>query len=363
MQLRRVISVCGACIAYYIGSGFATMQEVIQYEASYGSSFLVVIFVAAVIYVYTNISFACNGNRVALTRGGDIYKVYCGKYIGSFFDWFSALFCYMSFIVMCGGANSTMMQQWGLPNGVGAVILSLAVVLTVSFGLNGILKALRVLGPVIIIFILIIAGVSAVTSFGGYFEGISSVDEGMYEIEQIGGGNPIASGASYGGFVILWFAAFLGEIGAAGRLREVNVGMLVSAVCIFGVAAICCIALISNIETTWNADIPALVLANSISPAISFAFAVIIFVGIYTSATPLLWTGVRAISSDGSVRYKIITIIGGAVGCAIACFVPYTPLLNILYGLNGYLGFALIAFMVVNDVRVTINYYAQAKRK
>ena len=42
---------CGACISFYIGACFATMQEVVQYEASYGSLFWVVILVAAIIYI------------------------------------------------------------------------------------------------------------------------------------------------------------------------------------------------------------------------------------------------------------------------------------------------------------------------
>ena len=43
-----------------------TMQEVIQYEASYGSEFLVIIIVAAGIYIFTNLSFASTGNRTSI---------------------------------------------------------------------------------------------------------------------------------------------------------------------------------------------------------------------------------------------------------------------------------------------------------
>ena len=93
MSLKRVLGFCGACIAFYIGAGFATMQEVMQYEASYGSRFWIVIAVAALIYVYTNISFVNNGNRLKLKNGGDIYEAYCGKWIGKFVNCFSALFC------------------------------------------------------------------------------------------------------------------------------------------------------------------------------------------------------------------------------------------------------------------------------
>lgn len=352
MSLKRVLGFCGACIAFYIGAGFATMQEVMQYEASYGSRFWIVIAVAALIYVYTNISFVNNGNRLKLKNGGDIYEAYCGKWIGKFFNYFSALFCYMSFVVMCGGANSTAMEQWGLPNGAGAVILAVLVVVTAIAGLNGIVKTLGVLGPVIILLIIGVSLYSAINGWSNLSAGMEAVDTHKYTITQVGDGNPFASGASYGGFVILWFAAFLGGIGARHNKKEVNTGMILSTFAIFAVAAVCCVALIANIDMTWNAGVPALTLANNIHPWLAEAFAVIIFIGIYTSACPLLWTGIRKLSNEGTSKYKWLTIVGGALGCVIACYVPYRPLLNVIYGLNGYLGFILIAFMIVNDVRV-----------
>lgn len=353
-SLKRILGFCGACIAFYIGAGFATMQEVMQYEASYGSRFWIVIAVIAVIYIYTNVSFINNGHRLKLKNGGDIYQAYCGKYIGKFYNYFAAFFCYMSFIVMCGGANSTAMEQWGLPNGAGAIILTLLVVCTTIFGLKGIIKSLGVLGPVIIGFIVIIAAITAYTGWSHLSEGMATVDSGKYEITQVGNGNPFASGASYGGFVILWFAAFLGGIGGKYSPKEVRTGMYLSSIAIFGVAALCCLALISNIDETWNVGVPALVLAKSISPALAQIFAVIIFLGIYTSACPLLWTGIRKVADEGTKKYVWLTIIGGIIGCLIACFVPYRPLLNVLYGLNGYLGFILVAFMIVNDIKLCI---------
>lgn len=355
MSLKRILGFCGACIAFYIGAGFATMQEVMQYEASYGSQFWVVIAVAALIYVYTNISFVNNGNRLKLKNGGDIYEAYCGKWMGKFFDYFSALFCYMSFVVMCGGANSTCMEQWGLPNGAGAVLLAVLVMFTAIAGLGRIIKTLGVLGPVII---LLIIGVSVYTAIAGWENlgaGFEAVDSKKYAIAQVGDGNPFVSGASYGGFVILWFAAFLGGIGACHNKREVNTGMLLSAFAIFAVAAVCCIALIANIGITWNAGVPALVLAKTIHSWLAAVFAVIIFIGIYTSACPLLWTGIRKLANEGSKKYKYLTIAGAVLGCLIACHISYRPLLNVIYGLNGYLGFILVAFMIVNDIKVRIN--------
>ena len=353
-SILRTFGFCGACIAFYIGAGFATMQEVMQYDASYGSRFWIVVLVSAVIYLYTNLSFAWNGNRYQIKRGGEIYRVYCGKWIGYFFDYFSAFFCYMCFIVMCGGANSTAMEQWGLPNGVGASILAVAVIATAVFGLNGILKVLDKLGPIIILLILVIAIGALVIGGSNLSAGFQTVDSGAYQIEQVGNNNPFFSGASYGGFVILWFATFLSEIGAKNKLKEVNVGMILSAIGIFAATILCSLALIANIDDAWNSGIPAIVLANKIHLVFGTIFAVIIFLGIFTTAVPLLWAGVKKVSKEGTWLYRIITIAGGAVGCVIACFVPYKGLINILYGINGYLGFILIAFMIVHDIYVFV---------
>lgn len=363
-SIVSIIALCGACISFYIGAGFATMQEVMQYEASYGSAFPVVILIVAIIYIYTNVSFATNGNRLKLKRGGDIYETYCsvfGKKIGKiasiFFDYFSALFCYMSFVVMCGGASSTATQQWGVPVGVGAIILTVLVIITTVFGLDGILKALGKIGPVIVIMILIVAGITAITGAPNLGANMEAIDAVNYAdvMKQVGGGNPFASGASYGGFVILWFAAFLAEIGAKNKLNEVNWGMGLSAVFIFGTAGICCLALIGHIDVTAAADIPALVLAKKLSPVLAQIFALIICAGIYTSAVPLLWTGVRKVAHEGTVKYRVVTIAGGILGCIIAVFVPYKGLINILYGINGYLGFILVFFMIIYDVKTRMS--------
>lgn len=90
-----------------------------------------------------------------------------------------------------------------------------------------------------------------------------------------------------------WLAVLLGELGAKGCLHDVRRGMLLSGLFIFGTAALCCIAPISNIDLMRNAPIPTLVLANRLSPDLGLVFTVVIFVGIYTSVVPFLWTDVK----------------------------------------------------------------------
>lgn len=66
----------------------------------------------------------------------------------------------------------------------------------------------------------------------------------------------------------------------------------------------------------------------------------------------LLWTGVKRTAAESTRRYRIATVAGGVIARVVVCLVLYAPLLNVLSGPNGYLGFALTAFMVVYDGRL-----------
>ena len=96
----------------------------------------------------------------------------------------------MSFVVMCGGANSTLTQQWGAPFGTGAVLLTVLVVATVIFGLEGIIKALGKIGPTIIVMILLVSSITAVTGWSAFADNLIKVDQGVYAdvMKQVGGG-------------------------------------------------------------------------------------------------------------------------------------------------------------------------------
>lgn len=357
MKIGAVIGFTGAMIAFYIGAGFATFQEVLQYEASYGNAMIVVVIALAVIYLYTNFSFATVGSRVNVERGGDIYQHYCGKYVGTFFDWFCAIYCYICFFVMCGGANSTLTQLFGFfgincPYGVGAVIITVAAIATVVFGLDGIVNALGKLGPIIIVLILFVAIWTLVANIGGYTQGIQDMERLVADgtVAKVGS-NPISAALSYSGFVIMWFAAFMAELGAKNKLKEVNAGVVLSIIGIAAAAILCSLALICTASWSCVQPIPSLEMAMAIHPIFGVIFACIVFCGIYTTSVPLLWTGITRITPEGTTKYKITVVIGAIVGCLIACFVPYKGLVNFIYGTLGYVGFVLVVFMIIYDIR------------
>ena len=151
LNLKRVIILAGAVIAFTIGSGFATGQEIIQYFTAYGAQGVLAVLLFLVIFLYYNINFANAGASERFEKGNDVYKYFCGKYIGTFFDYYSTVFCYMSFWVMVGGSASTLNQQYGLPLWAGGTILAVLAILTVVGGLNSLVDKIGAVGPAIVV--------------------------------------------------------------------------------------------------------------------------------------------------------------------------------------------------------------------
>ena len=183
---KRVLILAGAVIAFTIGSGFATGQEIIQYYTAYGVQSLLVILVFAVAFLYYNFNFAKAGAEQKFERGNDVYKYFCGKYVGTFCDYYSTLFCYMSFFVMIGGAASTLHQEYDLPTWVGGVILAVLAILTVVGGLNSLVDAIGIVGPVIVVLCIAIGLITCIRDGGNIAAGLDIIEQGAYEGAKAG---------------------------------------------------------------------------------------------------------------------------------------------------------------------------------
>lgn len=361
---KRVLILAGAIIAFTIGSGFATGQEIIQYYTAYGAKTLLVLVVFAAAFLYYNYNFAKAGAEQRFERGNDVYKYFCGKYIGTFCDYYSTLFCYMSFFVMIGGAASTLNQEYGLPAWAGGVILAAVTILTVSGGLNSMVDAIGVVGPVIVILCIAIGVITCIRDGANIPAGLEVIRTQAYAGAKAGetiknaGGNWLISGLSYAGFVLLWFASFTSALGSKNKKKELNYGIVFGTLSVCVAIALISFAQIANINTgmgngstfIWNADIPNLILATRIWKPFSAIFAVVVFAGIYTTAVPLLYNPVARFSKEGTPKFRILTIVLGVAGLLVGLYLPFRVLVNIIYVLNGYVGALLILFMIWKNI-------------
>ncbi len=345
----KIITMAGAFIAFLIGSGFATGQEIIQYFSSYGYLGVIGIVVVFLLFLYVGIDFITIGQKQQFAKGSDIYQYYCGKVIGSFYDYFAIAFIYMSYIVMIGGAGATINQQYGLPVWVGGVLMGVLAASTVIFGLGKIVDVIGKIGPVIVVLTVFLGLASIIRNPKGLIE----ANEVIPNLELMkASSNWFYAAASYVGFCMLWLAAFMSSMGAASKSRkEVVLGATLGAAGFSFALLIIALGIMANIEQLAGKMVPSLVLAGNISPALAIVFSVIVVAGIYTTSVPLLWQVVARFSKEKTNKFRIMTFGLAAVGVFVGLLVPFDRLVNIIYVINGYVGIILLGFMVLHTIR------------
>lgn len=352
VSLERVITYAGAFIAFLIGSGFATGQEVLQYFSAYGYQGVLGVIVVFLLFLYVGVEFVTVGQKYKFPKGSDIYKYYCGNIVGSFYDYFSIAFIYMSYIVMIGGAGATLHQQYGLPTYVGGIVMGILATCTVIFGLGKIVDVIGKIGPIIVV-LTIILGVSAILKNP---QGLTTVNEVLPKLNLMkASSNWFYAAASYVGFCMLWLAAFMASMGASSKSKKESVlGVTFGAVGFSVALVIITLGILANIEQLAGTMVPSLILAGNIHPMLALIFSFIVIAGIYTTAVPLLWQVVARFSQEKTKKFRTLTIVLATIGVFIGLKVPFDRLVNIIYVINGYVGIILLGFMIVKTIKIKV---------
>ncbi len=347
----NVIKFAGAFIAFLIGAGFATGQEILQYFTSYGYQGFLTAAVVLIAFVYVGIEFITTGYREKFHKGSEIFQYYCGKPIGMFYDYFTIAFVFMSYVVMIAGAGATFHQHYGLPTYVGGIAMMLLASVTVMLGLSNIVNVIGRIGPLIVLIALGLGFSAIVMNPSGISEGAQLIQTNGIELKKAGS-NWFMSASSYVGFCMLWLAAFLAAMGTkANSEKEASMGSIGGAVGFVAGCVILMLGLMAYLQEVAGTQIPSLILAEKISPAIATVFSVIIIAGIYSTAVPLLWQASSRFTEEGTTKFKGVTAILGAIGCFIGLALPFNSLVNIIYVINGYVGILLIFFMLYKTIK------------
>ncbi|MDO4670031.1 MAG: hypothetical protein Q4A67_00995 [Aerococcus sp.] len=355
VNVSRVIIMAGAMIATIIGSGFATGQEIVQYFVAWGWWGLIGVIAAFIGFAFIGHTFLTVGYDRAddLKKPNDIYRVFCGKYLGTFYDYFSVFFLFLSYSIMISGAGTTIQQQFGLSYYVGAVLMLLVVVVTVALGLNKLTSVLGRLGPFITVATILLGIYSLIVNWGTISEAPALIQASIAS-----GATKVASetwwlaALNYVGFNMIWVAAFLSQNGKTEPNRkQAGLGGIFGALGLCSAVFVMMLAFTAAFGLVQGSQVPTLVLANHVHPFIGNFFSVIICLGIFTSAVPLLWSSVAPFAEDGTNRHKILTFVLGIAGFIIGSSLKFDELVNKVYVLNGYVGILLIAIMIVYVIR------------
>ena len=348
---RTVFALSATFAAYLMGSGFATGQEAMQFFGAHGSSGLAGITLVFCCFMYACYTLMSTGQRLGLTRNEDVFRHYCGSVVGVFLTWYTMVFIVAVHAVMLSGAGAALAGAFSAPPLLGSVTIMVLVATTLLLGLGRIIDVMSLVGPLVIGLTLTTALVSLLRSDGD----LSQANEQIMGLELLKASDHwTTSSLLYVGLAMLGLASFLPALGAglASRNETLKVALLGPALFSVSLAGVVA-ALILGIEKTQSAGVPLLALASELFTGYEQVLALVIFLSIYSTATPLLWTVVVRLSAEGTRAYQLWVLALSGIGLAGAFLLPFAKLVNIIYPTVGYAGLLFLSCAIVTDLRRT----------
>ncbi|GIP36074.1 hypothetical protein [Paenibacillus sp. J2TS4] len=340
-NIIKIIILAGAFVSFILGAGTATGQEILQFFVSFGYYGIGGIAIAAIIHMWFGAYTMDIGLRLKATDSKDVFVYFCGKYVGTFFYWFSQLFILVIFVVMISGAGATVSEHFGLGVVAGRALMAILVLITALLRLETMIKILGIAGPIIVVFAIVVGG--------GNFDaaGFSQAGALVQELNlSTATSHWWQSGFVYSSFVLLVAVPFLANLGKGETNRKAVIlgGIVGGFIMLLGVFAIY-IGILSNIDQVHAKDIPTLFLANQINPAIALVFSIILLIAIYTTAVGMLWIVSTQFAKGNTTRYRIITVVLTIVGF-FGGLLPFAKIIDLVYPIVGYIGLILMACML-----------------
>lgn len=345
---RIIISYAGAMLAFLIGSGFATGQELMQFFVGYGRYSLGALFIAGLVLVFCCMVIMRDGCLYNLDSPQKIFRRYCGKYISWLPIIYTPLLLYSIFVVMLAGAGATFAEYWGVSPLWGRAGMAVLAGFSALIGLQRLVKIIGKIGPIIILFMLIIG-------FSGIAQREAPWSElfALLEIREIARVTDYwyMSGFLYASFNIMLGTGFFASLAALlpDDSTALASGFWGSAI-YAGTAIVMSLSLLCQAPLVIGTDIPVLQIARSVSPALAGLFSVVLLAGIYSTAVPMLWSTVHIFSKNGSRGSRLLCIFLTFLGF-IASYFPFKTLVNVLYPLAGLVGSVLVLGIVISVLR------------
>ena len=224
----NVIKYAGAYIAFIIGSGFATGQEIIQFYTSYGIWGIGSIAISMFLFAWVGGTVTDMGFRTKGMEKVNAYGQICGKWLGTFYEYFVRIFLFAVVVVMISGAGATLNEYYGLNYYVGSLLMAVLIFVAFAFGFNKLLDVIGCIGPVIIVFSIVVAVATIVSGSG------LDLNVDITPIANMrSSANWWISGILYASYNIFGAIPFLTTMGAGSTsAREVKLGgILGGAVC------------------------------------------------------------------------------------------------------------------------------------
>ena len=359
ISVRKVAVIAGAICSYWIGSGFASGQEVLQFFSVYGLKGIVGSVIFLVVMGSTTYVLCGAGQRMKFANPYQVFDLYCGKVLGEAYTWYTVVLIYCVFVVMLSGAGATINQYFHVPTYVGTVVIAILAFGTAILGIERLIRIIGVIGPTMIVFIAIV-GVAAIANVLRHSNVLADAGSRMSSLGfKSASANWAWSAVLYTFGALICGIPFLVDCGASARsVKEARIAGITGSVAFTTAIVLLIISELVFSPLIAGQQVPTLAMANHLSPLLGLLFTVLIVVCIYSSVSSFLLMTVRKFAQNRTRKSYFLTAVFAAFGAICGGILPFDKLINVIYPLAGYSAMLLVLLVIVRMLRERIARHA-----
>lgn len=342
----RSIKIALAFVGLLVGAGFATGQEVIQYFVSFGAIGILGAVIAGIVMALAGAVIIQLGSFYLAKEHNMVFRSVAQPVISKFLDIAVTLTLFAVGFVMLAGAGSTLEQQWGLPAWIGALIMTVLVMLVGLLNVSRVSDVISMLTPLIIVAVLV-AFIYTMSTLPSDFSGLSPTAQQLESPVQPW----LLSALNYNGLALLLGVSMCLVIGGNNpEPREAGMGGLMGGILYTVLLIMAALALYFNIEAVGQASVPMLQLFESMHPVLATIMVFVIFAMIFNTAIGMFYALGRRLTASRQDKYRPVFLVTCVVGYAVS-FIGFDTLMTYVYPVIGYIGMVMIVVMTVGWLR------------
>ncbi|MDN7228114.1 hypothetical protein QWY15_12475 [Planococcus sp. N064] len=346
--MRQSFQIGGAFIGVIVGAGFASGQEVLQFFTSFGVYGIIGSFLAMALFAFLGMNLTQLGSELQTKSHQHAIRHICGKYLGPVVDVAITFFLFGVTVVMFSGSGAIFEQQFGIPGSVGNVLMAVLTIATVMLSVNKVISLISAFTPVLLLVVIIIT-VYSLFNFDMTSAELAAATASAASSQAAP--HWLLGAALYVSYNLAAGAAMMTVMG--GTVKDAKIaarGGIIGGVGLGILILLINVSMLTQLKEIAAVPMPMLVLANNISPLIGGLMSIILLGMIYNTAVGMLYAFTARIVKPDSKKFKVSVGAFGAVAFA-SSFVGFVTLVGTVYPVMGYLGFTLIAAIVIAWVR------------
>ena len=339
----NLLNVALMFVGAIMGAGFASGREIWQFFGVFGKQGRIGILLIAVLFVVLGMMTAYLARILGTNDMGRIIAPGGNPKIENLVSWFMAIMLFTVLINMTAAGGALLHQNFGISRLVGGVLIGVLVIVTVLGEFERISKVFRYIMPVLFAAVILISVLAVTANLG------ASAQREPVKPSPIAG-NWVLAACLYISYNILAMIPIVATSSVNAKSeKSAMLGSGLGGIFLGVLAFTIVLALQKDMQFAQAMDMPMLAYAGRISQGAGIIYSVLLFAAIYASATSNFYGFTTKLRTDEKKSRKVIL---SACLAFLLGLVGFKNVVAYMFPIEGYLGFAIIAMLLLNFAQV-----------